>query len=187
MNGIQMKRNGPVLELTLPEKRAYKILVISDTHGANDLINSALEKEYPVDLVIHCGDVQGNPQAAVDAGRFPVTAAAVCGNCDDSRDFPQELLVRAGADLLWAVHGHRFHVIWEDRKTTLLQEAVKRGADVALYGHTHVPDIDPHPEAGVLIVNPGSALRPKQASRVPTYAVLCLRAGQAPRADLRGL
>ena len=187
MSGIQRKGNGQVTEFTLPEQPEYKILVISDTHGANDLLNSALEKEYPVDLVIHCGDSQGNPEKAVNARRFPVTVAAVCGNCDDSRGFPQEILVHAGTDLIWAVHGNRFHVVWEERKVTLLEEAVKRGADVALYGHTHVPDIDPHPEKNVLIVNPGSALRPKQASRIPTYAVLTLSRGKTPGAALRKL
>ncbi|WP_026496557.1 metallophosphoesterase family protein [Butyrivibrio sp. WCD3002] len=36
-----------------------KILVISDSHGYSNLARKVIEKEYPFDFLVHCGDVQG--------------------------------------------------------------------------------------------------------------------------------
>ena len=37
-----------------------KILIVSDTHRKNDNYIKALEKSAPVDMVIHCGDIEGS-------------------------------------------------------------------------------------------------------------------------------
>ena len=56
---------------------------------------------------------------------------------------------------LFACHGHRYGV---KSGTERLAEAAKaRGCDIALYGHTHVPDV--HEEKGILMINPGCMTR----------------------------
>jgi len=37
-----------------------KALIISDTHRRNDNFLKVIEQVAPVDLVIHCGDVEGS-------------------------------------------------------------------------------------------------------------------------------
>ena len=37
-----------------------KILIISDTHGAHKNFDRVIEKERPLDMLIHLGDVEGD-------------------------------------------------------------------------------------------------------------------------------
>ena len=37
-----------------------KILIISDTHGAHRNFDRVIEKEQPLDMLIHLGDVEGD-------------------------------------------------------------------------------------------------------------------------------
>ena len=43
-----------------------KMLVISDSHGYPNLARKAIETEYPFDILVHCGDVQGAISSIVD-------------------------------------------------------------------------------------------------------------------------
>ena len=45
-----------------------KILIVSDTHRKNDNYIKALEKSAPVDMVIHCGDIEGSEYEALIGG-----------------------------------------------------------------------------------------------------------------------
>ena len=47
-----------------------KVLVVSDTHGRDEKLEAAVQKEAPVDLLVHCGDVEGR--------EFFVEALAEC-------------------------------------------------------------------------------------------------------------
>ena len=37
-----------------------KVLIVSDTHRRNENYIKVLEKVAPVDMVIHCGDIEGS-------------------------------------------------------------------------------------------------------------------------------
>ena len=37
-----------------------KILIISDTHGSHKNFDRVIEKERPLDMLIHLGDVEGD-------------------------------------------------------------------------------------------------------------------------------
>lgn len=68
---------------------------------------------------------------------------------------PDELELEVEGRRLFACHGHRYGV---KSGTERLAEAAKaRGCDIALYGHTHVPDV--HEEKGILMINPGCMTR----------------------------
>ena len=37
-----------------------KILVVSDTHGHDENLMRVLQREWPIDALIHCGDLEGS-------------------------------------------------------------------------------------------------------------------------------
>ena len=54
----------------------------------------------------------------------------------------------------------------------LLAAARRAGADIALFGHTHIPHEEYDPESGIYLFNPGSIGEPR-AGR-PSYGILSL-------------
>ena len=48
--------------------------------------------------------------------------------------------------------------------------AEELGCDIALYGHTHIPDISYLGK--VKVICPGSLTEPRQQRRIPTYAIM---------------
>lgn len=61
---------------------------------------------------------------------------------------------------LLCIHGK-----WDYQK-----EAIDRGVDIVLYGHTHRPVIDIDDD--IIAVNPGSLSYPRQEGRQPSYAIM---------------
>ena len=57
-----------------------KILVVSDTHGYNTNLFKLLEKEKPIDMLIHCGDSGDLSDYIEEFIDCPVVM--VRGNCD---------------------------------------------------------------------------------------------------------
>ena len=144
-----------------------RILVVSDTHRRNENYMELLERLRPLDMVIHCGDVEGSEYALSQAADCPVQM--VMGNNDFFSPLPRELEFWVGKYKVWVVHGHQYHV--SSGNKTLCQAAQSRGAHVVLYGHTHQPRID-HSEEGVIAVNPGSLSYPRQDGRKPSYVLM---------------
>ena len=127
-----------------------RILVVSDTHGDLQHLESVLSEEDDFDMLLHCGDICGDE----DRVRQLVMCAflGVAGNMDFSGRFPRD----------------RLGVTFDTE--TLVSEAVSEGADIALYGHTHVPEI--HTQQGIWVMNPGSLSYPRQRDRRPSYGVI---------------
>ena len=69
---------------------------------------------------------------------------------------------------IFITHGHRYNV-YSDRDI-LKQNARLQGCDIAMYGHTHVPEIDL--EDDVWVLNPGSIALPRQPGRQPSYMIM---------------
>lgn len=57
-----------------------KILIISDTHRKHDNLLKVLERECPVDLLIHLGDAEGDEDYIAEQAGCPVEVVA--GNND---------------------------------------------------------------------------------------------------------
>ena len=51
----------------------------------------------------------------------------------------------------------------------LVLRAKELGADIVLYGHSHIPDISYH--ENIWLINPGSLTRPRE-NKAPTYCIL---------------
>lgn len=142
-----------------------KVLICSDTHRKHDNLLTVLEKEGPFDLLIHCGDTEG--------GEYLISTAADCrceivmGNNDYFSELPRETIFHLGGKKVWVTHGHNYYV---SLNTAIIkEEAVAKGVDVVIFGHTHKPLLE---DGQVICMNPGSFSYPRQADRRPSYIIL---------------
>lgn len=130
-----------------------KIVIISDTHGNYQGVEKLLPIIAENDYVIHLGDGARDLGAVWDA--YPDKAYACAGNCDYSSPLPSDGELEIEGVKLYYCHGHQYGV-----KTELISlslEAKRRGCQIALYGHTHLPKISQR--EGVTLINPGSLKR----------------------------
>jgi len=143
-----------------------KILIVSDTHRKNDNYFKVLDLQKPLDMVIHCGDTEGSEDILTEAADCPVHI--VTGNNDFFSNLPRELELDIGKYKVLVTHGHNYYISMGNEM--LKREAVARGIDIVLYGHTHRPVIDQ--KNGVIAVCPGSISYPRQEGRRPSYAIM---------------
>ena len=150
-----------------------KILVFSDTHGYLDSAEHVLKRiGGRMDMVFHLGD--HDEDARELQKEFPkLPFHVVKGNNDYGIDTPSQKLVRAGGKTLLLTHGHKQRVHWNP--DTISYWAEEQGADVVLFGHTHVPLWD---DGGrVALFNPGSISLPRGG--MPTFGILTIENGRA--------
>lgn len=143
-----------------------KILIVSDTHGVHRNYDKVIEREGKIDMLLHMGDIEGGELYIENTARCPVYMVA--GNCDFYSVLPEEEEVKIGKYKILMTHGHGYYVSRD--KNRLKNEAVKRGAQIAMYGHTHVPDIDL--DGDVMVINPGSLSFPRQDGRKASYIIM---------------
>lgn len=147
-------------------KQAMKALIISDTHKKNNNFFKVLEAVAPVDMIIHCGDVEGSEYLIGNAAGCQTEMVA--GNNDFFSELPSEREFGIGKYHIWVTHGHNYYV---SMGTAMLkEEARSRGADIVFYGHTHRPDMDLNDD--VIAINPGSLSYPRQDGRKPSYVLM---------------
>ncbi len=151
-----------------------KILIVSDTHRHNENYLKVVEKVSPVDMVVHCGDIEGSEYLIAESAGCPVQM--VMGNNDFFSDLSREKEFRIGKYKVWLTHGHNYYVSMSNEY--IKNEARARGADIVMYGHTHKPQIDY--DDGVIALNPGSLTYPRQEGRKASYMIMELdREGEA--------
>ncbi len=151
-----------------------KVLIVSDTHKRNDNFFRVLEKTSPVDMVIHCGDIEGSEYTIAAGAGCPVEMVA--GNNDFFTTLPMEREFELGKYHVWVTHGHNYYVSMGNEH--LKQEARIRGVDIVFYGHTHRPLLDLNDD--VIAINPGSLSYPRQDGRKPSYVLMDIdRFGEA--------
>ena len=127
-----------------------RILVVSDTHGHVYRLEKAIRSQPDIDMMIHLGDGERDIESVSHLLKVPVVA--VCGNCDLYSSLPECELLDVGGKRLYITHGYKEKVKYGD--ALLRQTARNRNADIALYGHTHVPVNDY--DDGLFVFNPGS-------------------------------
>lgn len=143
-----------------------RILVVSDTHGRLRKFDTALGMEGPVDAVFHLGDIQGTEDYFELAAECPVYMVA--GNNDDFSDLPLEKEVTLAGKKIFMAHGHCQDV--HAGTCRIVNEGIKRGVDIVMFGHTHVPYL--YEEEGILVLNPGSLSFPRQQNHKASYIML---------------
>ena len=146
-----------------------KILVVSDVHGRLRDLRWLLNNET-ADAMFYLGDGLYDLNAALELRKEPVPYPIyrVAGNCDMNYNEPSEGMVPFGGVLFFYTHGHHYGVKMGSER--LAECAGERGADVALFGHTHRPYLSQ--ENGLTVLNPGSLSFPRQDGRRPSYMIM---------------
>ena len=141
---------------------SQKILIVSDSHGRNVNLQKAIRNmgSY-LDMMIHLGDSQEYPDQITGMVR---------GNCDGMSKLPGTKLVDIGSHKALLTHGHLYGgSIGIPQMKAMAQE---NGADIVMFGHTHIPLLEQ--EDGMTVLNPGSISQPRQDGRRPTYMVMTI-------------
>ena len=145
-----------------------KILIVSDTHRSLNNLDTALCNEEPIDMLIHLGDVER--QMAEIAKMVDCPIHMVAGNNDFLCALEDEEEFEIGKYKVFITHGHQYYVGMSEEY--LQEEARVRGADIVMYGHTHVPKLTF--ESDLITLNPGSLTYPRQKGRRPSYMVMTI-------------
>ena len=156
-----------------------EFLVISDTHGRADRLAAVFARTH-ADVLFCLGDGLRDPASTAGG---PPTVRAVRGNCDffGSGDTPETRVEDFGTTRFFLTHGHRYGVKYSP--WALAAAAAAAGADVALYGHTHVPYTATLPAGAsvggvvlakpLLLLCPGSLGEPRGGA--PSFATVTVR------------
>ena len=136
-----------------------KAAVFSDTHHNTEPMLEAVRLCRP-DLIILLGDHDRDTLCL--EREFPdIPLYRVCGNCDFAPIAPIADIVPIGPVKALICHGHTYNVDWGG-VDSLVYAAEERGCQLALYGHTHVPE--QRQIGGVTVVNPGTAGKGRRLS-----------------------
>lgn len=112
-----------------------EFIVFSDSHGAGDCMQAAFDRQIcPPDAVFFLGDGLRD-LAWCDFAARPIYR--VRGNCDlFDTDAEDASLFELGGIRFFAAHGHKYSV--KSGSALMASEAARLGADVMLFGHTHL-------------------------------------------------
>ena len=131
-----------------------KLGIVSDSHDTSFPLERflAIASREKYDAVFHLGDYEGDARWLEKRVSCPVIFVA--GNCDMFSKVQKEARANWEGHRILAVHGHLQDVKYGlDRLSYYAEE---RGADIALFGHTH------EPYAGwmgrVMLMNPGALM-----------------------------
>ncbi len=128
-----------------------KIIVISDSHGNPDKIESVLAKERDAKTIVFCGD--GLRDWAFVKLPKETRLLKVMGNTDiyvnDGSE--SEILQEIYGRKIYIAHGHHHGV--KSRLEFIAETARERCAQVVLFGHTHSPCLI---EGEPILFNPGA-------------------------------
>jgi uncharacterized protein len=142
-----------------------KVGLISDTHGS--LRPEVFELFRDVDVILHAGDI-GNLDIITELETI-APVHAVHGNTDDFEvrgRYGEVVEVELEGVRITITHGH---VLGSPTPRSL--RAKFPDTQVIMYGHTHVPLVDPY--VPPLVVNPGAA-GPARFKLRPSVAILHL-------------
>lgn len=143
-----------------------KVLIVSDTHRHNEHLYEVLGKVGKIDMLIHCGDIECSVEDI--RGMVECPAIVVRGNNDFFSRLEREEVFNIEEYKIMVTHGHFYNVsLGVDM---LVDEALSRGVNVVMYGHTHRPHLEIRDD--ITIINPGSISFPRQDGRQGTYMVM---------------
>ena len=140
---------------------------MSDSHGYKSAIMRAISLESP-ELILHLGD--HDRDCDLVGLEFPdIPLRTVRGNCDrSSNGLDIDEFVLSGKRF-FLTHGHLYGV--KTGYSSIINSASCRGADVLLFGHTHISHYSVL--ENMSIINPGSI-----GMGGKTYAVLEFKNGE---------
>ena len=147
-----------------------RLLIISDSHKNSFIIDRIIRNQPDARHIFFLGDNVSDMEELKSEYTDRIFHM-VKGNCDGFTNYPDYDIVKLENQNILFTHGHNFSVKYG--KTRLLEFAKNCGCSIALYGHTHIPDITY--EEDIYLVNPGSPSRPRESK--PSYAVIDIVSG----------
>ncbi len=130
-----------------------KLLVFSDSHGRADFLERMLKKEPMCETVFFLGD--GLSEVEKYEPFYPERKfIKVKGNNDFYNSCNTEAYKHIDGVTIMSCHGHLLGV--RETLTPLFKKAEGVRAHLALYGHTHIPNMNNSAAFGVCAVNPGA-------------------------------
>lgn len=128
-----------------------KILVVSDTHGDFNSLLRAVKAQPDAEVIVHCGDGDEQVQLLKDTYKDKMIVG-VRGNCDWNSFLPSKETLKICGKKIFITHGHLYNAKMGLYKVVCA--AREEGADILLYGHTHIA-MNTY-EDGLYMMNPGS-------------------------------
>ncbi len=115
-------------------------LIFSDSHRNTQFLNESIKKSRNIDAILFLGD--GISDLGYESRYMDIPIYAVVGNCDLFSLFQpnipeKELLLHFGEYTVMMMHGHIYGV--KSSYESAAAHAVRQGADILLFGHTHKP------------------------------------------------
>lgn len=141
-----------------------KIAVAADTHGRIEGLKKQL-MNYKPEHLLFAGDFLSDSRRL--AHHLGIESHAVLGNCDGKSAGEWEIVIELGGKRFYIVHGHQFGV--KGSLNTLFYRGQELGVDAVIFGHTHVACSEQ--AAGMWMLNPGSASRPRKG-KMASYIML---------------
>lgn len=135
-----------------------KLVIVSDTHGNNEILDLISKKHSNADYYIHCGDSQSTSSQI-----FPFQS--VRGNCDYFSDFSDFIKLTYEDGYIWIQH----------KPVENISILKKNNVKIFIHGHTHKRRdevID-----GIWFINPGSISFSRDGHDC-SYALLELTKGE---------
>lgn len=130
-----------------------KILIVSDSHGHNELLDELIRIYKDVDIFLHAGDSEVPPHTL-----FPFRA--VKGNCDYYFDYQKELIIPTPFGNILLRHKG-------DATDKYLKD---NDIKIYIHGHTHVKSA--YSKKGICYIDPGAICYPRD--NCSSYAILDL-------------
>ena len=130
---------------------SMKILIVSDSHGHNEIIDDLIRDNKDVEIFLHAGDSE-----VPDYTLYPFRV--VKGNCDYTFDMPLEYIIPSPFGNILLRHK-------DDRHVPYLKEH-----DIKIYIHGHTHRKECYKQNGICYINPGSLVYPRDENA--SYAIL---------------
>ena len=117
-----------------------RIVVMSDSHRRTSLLLNIIERHKDnADLFLFLGD--GNDDLDNALMIHPdIKIDRVSGNCDFYSTYPASKVIDFAGKRILFTHGHPYYV--KHGYSDIQREARSVGADICLFGHTHIPYVD---------------------------------------------
>lgn len=183
MNSLEIFENGIICSKNdfdeFSKKESVRILVVSDSHGRIDILKRVIQTYgFSCDALIFCGDgindlflILSKSSSDFELKKcIPPLIIFVRGNNDgisysffDGKNeinarIPNSQTLKVLDKKIFITHGNSFSVYYgtENLAFTALEE---NGAQIALFGHTHIPSDEITKK--VRCINPGSISLPR--------------------------
>ena len=183
-------------------KDSARVIVLSDSHGNSEIFRNIILQYGPAcDAIAFCGDgssdlahlLEEAEESAELRSAIPPVIAYVQGNCDPTNykilpnkspeaRLPQFQILCAAKKHIYICHGHNENVNYTLYPLTLRADA--EYCQIAVYGHTHLPNYITETEHKVKILNPGSCNRPR-GNYPPSFAILTITPSVVDAAFIR--